>query len=123
MAINGNDIIVLSNGTAIAASRSSEINVSCDTIETASPTQGAWRESLANRKSWSVTVSFLILENASVNIRDVLKVGSSYTLIVRDRSNTYSLTGSAICTQCKQTYTRGNIANGSFSFKGTGALT
>lgn len=123
MAINGNDIIVLCNGTAIAASRSSEINVSCDTIETASPTQGTWREYLANRKSWSVTVSFLILEDATVNIRDVMKVGNSYTLIVRDRNSTYSLTGSAICTQCKQTYTRGNIANGSFSFKGTGALT
>ena len=122
MAINGNNIIITKGGTAIAATKSHEIQSECELIEISGPSQGSWREYLAGRKNWSVNVNYLLLENNRNNVRDVLQVGNSVTLVIKDRTNSYSVTGTAICTQCKQTYTRGNLAVGSFTFKGTGAL-
>ena len=118
--MNGNSIIILKDGTAIAGAKTHDINTSAGTIETSSPNHGEWRTFEPERKEWSVSVSYLVL--TAVGIRDVLQVGGVYTIIIRNRSNTSSLTGSAILTQCRQTYTRGNLVQGSFTFKGTGAL-
>ena len=122
MAINGNNIIITKGGTAIAATKSHEIQSGCELIEISGPTEGSWREYIAGRKEWSINVNYLLLENSRNNVRDVLQVGNIVTLVIKDRSNSYSVTGTAICTACKQTYTEGNLAVGSFSFKGTGAL-
>lgn len=122
MAINGNNIIITKGGTAIAATKSHEIQSGCELIEISGPTQGSWREYIVGRKEWSINVNYLLLENSRNNVRDVLQVGNSVTLVIKDRDNNYSVTGTAICTTCKQTYTRGNLAVGSFTFKGTGAL-
>ena len=127
--MNGNNIIITQGGLAIAATRSHEIQVESELIEISSPTSGVWREYIAGRKDWSVNVNVLVLGTAatqsatSSNITDVLKVGNRYTLVIKDRSNTYSMTGDAILTVCRQTYTRGNLVQGTFQFKGTGALT
>ena len=60
MAINGNNIIIKKGGTAIAATKSNEITVDCETIEISSPSIGDWRSFIAGRKEWSVTTNFLI---------------------------------------------------------------
>lgn len=123
--MNGNNIIIgTMSGTTftpIAATKSNEMQTDCETIEISSPSVGDWRTYMAGRKSWSVQVSFLV--TAASNIRQLLSVGTSYTIVMRDRTNTSSVTGSAIMTTCKISATRGNLVTGSFVFKGTGALT
>lgn len=121
MAINGNNIIIKKGDTAIAGTRSHEIEVDGDLIEIASPSTGAWRSYITGRKSWSVNVSYLV--PAAANVRDILTVGTSYTLVISDRNNSNTVTGTAILTKCKQTYTRGNLVQGSFVFQGTSSLT
>ena len=122
--MNGNNIIIgTMNGTTftpIAATKSNEMQTDCETIEISSPSVGDWRTYMAGRKSWSVQVSFLV--TTSSNIRQLLSVGTSYTIVMRDRTNTSSVTGTAIMTTCKISATRGNLVTGSFVFKGTGAL-
>lgn len=124
--MNGNDIIIGTMSgdtfTALAAVKGHEIQSGASTIEIASATQQDWIERIAGRKEWAVTVNYLILEDASTNVRDVLKVGTSFSLRFKDRDGSYSISGTAICTQCQQTYRRGNLCVGSFGFKGTGSL-
>ena len=119
--VHGNNILILKDGTAIAGTRSHSIQADGETIEISSPNSAQWKEFIAGRKEWSVTVNYLVV--AAGNVRDVLQVGGSYTLLIRDRDNTSSVTGTALCKTAKQTATWGNIAQGSFTFKGTGALT
>lgn len=125
--MNGNYIVIGTVSgqtfTPLAAVKSQDIQNGADTIEKASSSQQDWKEFIAGRKEWGINVNYLVLENANTNVRDVLKVGDTYTLRIKDRDGNYSVTGSAICTQCKQTYSNGNLCAGSFAFKGTGALT
>lgn len=125
--MNGNYIVIGTVSeqtfTPLAAVKSQDIQNSADTIEKASSSQQDWKEFIAGRKEWGINVNYLVLENANTNVRDVLKVGDTYTLRIKDRDGNYSITGNAICTQCKQTYSNGNLCAGSFAFKGTGALT
>ena len=123
MAIQGNNIIVLMNGTAIAGTKSDEIQVDCETIEIASATDQAWTHSISGRKSWSLTVGWLVLANQDV--RKALLVGSSVTIKIKGRgeSDSNGVTGSAILKTVKITATRGNLAQGSFAFIGNGPLT
>jgi len=122
MATLGNNILVLMGGTAIAGTKSNEIQVDCETIEIASSTDQGWTHYLAGRKSWSLTVSWLLLANTDV--RKALQVGSSVTIKFKGRGATDAngLSGSAIIRTCKISAVRGNIATGSFQFVGNGAL-
>lgn len=125
--MNGNYIVIGTVSgqtfTPLAAVKSQDIQNGADTIEKASSSQQDWKEFIAGRKEWGINVNYLVLENANTNVRDVLKVGDTYTLRIKDRDGNYSITGNAIYTQCKQTYSNGNLCAGSFAFKGTGALT
>ena len=122
MAINGNNIIVLSGGTAIAGTKSDELQVECETIEIASSTDQGWTHYLAGRKSWSLTVGWLLL--ATTDVRKALTVGSTVTIKFKGRNATDAngLQGSAIIRTCKITAVKGNLAQGSFQFVGTGPL-
>ena len=118
--MNGNNILIFLNGTAIAGTKSNEVETDCETIEISSPSVADWRTYMAGRKSWTVQTSFLV--TAAGNIRQLLNVGTTYTLVFRDRDNTSSVTGAAILTTCKITATRGSLVQGSFAFQGTGTL-
>lgn len=124
--INGNNVYIgyLSGGsyTIIAGTKSNEINVQGETIEIASATQQQWREFIAGRKEWTMSVSFLLLNLAASDPTSPLNVLTSYTLRFMTRDGAY-IQGTAICTQCKLSSARGNLVNGTVSFKGTGALT
>lgn len=126
MAINGNNILIGtmsgSTFTALAAVKSHEANSSAETIEKASSTQQDWKEFIAGRKEWSISVNYLILQDTNTNVEDLLKVGVTYAIRIKGRTGSYKVSGNAICTQCKQDYARGTLAVGSFAFKGTGAL-
>ena len=122
MAINGNNIIVLSGGTAIAGTKSDELQVDCEIIKIASSTDQGWTHYLAGRKSWSLTVGWLLL--ATTDVRKALTVGSTVTIKFKGRNDTDAngLSGSAIIRTCKITAVKGNLAQGSFQFVGTGPL-
>lgn len=128
MAVLGNNIFIATNdstlspGTSkiIAGTRTNEINTECGAIEIASATQQDWQEFIAGRKSWSLSVGWLLLANADV--QKILKVGTMVTIYVKTGS-TQLLTGKALITQARLTLGQGNLAQGSFALKGSGALT
>ena len=118
--MNGNNILIYMGDSVVAATKSHEIQTECETIEISNPSNGDWRKYLAGRKSWSVNVNFLV--SAVADLGKLLDVGSSYTVKIQGRSGGYNVSGTAILTQCKETFTRGNLCVGSFQFRGSGAL-
>jgi predicted secreted protein len=122
MAVLGNNIIVFMNGTAIAGTKSDEIQVESDTIDVASETDQDWVHRIAGRKSWSLNVGWLVLANQDV--RKVLLTGSVVTIKIKGRgeSDASGVTGAAILKTVKITATHGNLAQGSFAFVGNGPL-
>jgi predicted secreted protein len=126
MATKGHDIIIGtmsgSTFTTIAAVKSQSITTQCGLIETASATQQEWEEYVAGRKSWSLTVSYLVLSNSTCNIEDVLKIGTKVVLMMKGRTGGYSVKGEAIVVTCKQDFQDGTLSQGSYQFKGSGPL-
>ena len=122
--IKGNDLIISkAEGSAIAASKTCEINMNCDLKEISSPSSGAFKEFMAGRKEWSVSLQYMVPAEGTTVMNRILSVGKTYTLTCKVRgSATDTLSGTAICTECKITATRGNMLTGNFSFKGTGPL-
>lgn len=122
--MTGRDIkvILTLNGSALASTyiRSDEIQTQADTIEKASSTQQQWKEFIAGRTEWSLNVNYLVLSRGQV--ADVLYASRTFGITFKQGS-TILLTGTAIMTLCKQTYTLGSLCKGSFSLKGTGAIT
>lgn len=124
--MTGRDLIVVltQNGTAVAATaiNSQEIRTECESMEKASATQQDWTECIAGRKSWSLTVNYLVM--TSVKIKDLLKVGQMFGILVKERNdNTNTVSGTALLTGVTNTATVGMLIKASFSFQGSGALT
>lgn len=121
--MTGKDITVIlsRNNTALANTRirSNEIQTSCDMIEKASASQQDWKEYVAGRNSWTLTVNYLVL--ASAQVADLLYVGQTFDITIKS-GNSELLTGSAIITGVKNTATVGNLAQGGFTLQGSGAL-
>lgn len=117
--MKGNDLIITS-GSVIYASKSCDIDTDADTIEVSSPTSGKWREYLAGRCGWNVSTAYLVGDAKWRD--DLLRVGQKVTLRFKNRGEDATMTGDAIITKCHITATRGNLAQGSFSFLGTGPL-
>lgn len=131
MAVLGNNVIVYMNGTAIAGTKSDELQVDCETISVASATDQDWEHVIAGRKKWSLSVGWLVLANDDV--RKVLLAGSSVTVKIKGRgaadssgvtgaADSSGVTGAAILKTCKISAVRGNLATGSFAFVGNGPL-
>lgn len=122
--MTGKDLIVIlsQNGTALASTaiRSQEIQTSAETVEKASATQQDWKEYVSGRKAWSLSVSYLVLTASKV--ADLLMVGQTFDVTVKDVDNTSSVSGVAILNSVKHTAAVGNLANGSFTFVGSGPL-
>ena len=118
--MKGNDLII-NAGSVIYASKTCDISTDVDTKETASPTSATWRTYLAGRKGWTVSVGYLVADTKWSD--DLLRVGQTVTLQFKKRGDSVAtMSGTAIVTQCRITATRGNLAQGSFTFLGTGEL-
>ena len=122
--MNGKDIIIIlsQNGTALASTavKSHDITTAADTIEKASSTQQTWREYVTGRKGWSINMSYLVTTGPKIQWE--LLAGETFNVTISDNNSNYRLTGTAILETAKQTYTVGNLANGSFVLKGSGPL-
>lgn len=115
--IKGTDLIVTVDGTAIAAAKSCDIDISSETIEVSSPSQGTYKHYIAGRKTWTVTTNHLVLAVGN----NAAMVGTTVTLVFGVEGSD-TITGTAVVTKWKCTGTRGNLAQGSFQFQGTGAI-
>lgn len=122
MVIHGKKIIVKVGGTAIAGAKSCEISIKGDQIETASPTTGEWRDFIAGRKEWSVTCGHLIPASGTPLKSNAAMVNTVVTLIIETDMTGDTLTGQAIVETWKASGTVGNLATGTFQFRGKGAL-
>ena len=128
--MNGNYIIIKRGGKMIAGTKSDVIQSEAGTIEKSSPTSGSWKEFVDDRKEWSFSTNYLMLSASGVSetntesfgLNDLLCIGTAYTIVISDRDNNTSLTGTAICTQCQVTARKGALVSGTFQFKGSGAL-
>lgn len=117
--IHGRNLIVSLGGRAVAGARSCDVNVSADDIEISTATQGQWRNFIAGRKEWSVTCNMLV-QAVKTN---VAMVGQTVTLSFGVRgSSTDRVSGTAIIKSWRVTGTVGNLAQGVFSFRGSGPL-
>jgi predicted secreted protein len=123
--VKGNNIFVFWNdgGTQhlVAGTRANEINTQAGSFEIASATQQDWEEIIAGRKSWTFTVSFLLL--AENRMADLLKTGNFFEIQVRGTTSGVILQGTAMLEQARYSLAENSLANGSFSFKGSGPLT
>ena len=121
--MTGKDILlVLSrNGTALAGTyiKSTDIQTQNDLIEKASSTQQKWKEYIAGRSGWTISVSYLVMVTAQIS--DLLFSGDTFTVTLKVGTTSY-LTGSAIMNTVGQVSTVGSIAQGSFRLVGNGAL-
>ena len=121
--MTGKDITVIltRNNVAVANTRikSNQIKTHCNVIEKASSTQQEWEENIAGRKSWSMNISYLVL--AYEQVADLLYVGQTFGVAVKYQE-TNLLVGSAIMMDASNVSTLGNLAQGSFTLKGSGAL-
>ena len=126
MAELGKNIIVTANNKVICGTKANSIQCGCETIEIADANDGSWVHRVAGRKSWSVTVNFLMVAassgNTAVNIRSLLNVGTTYTLIIKSSASGDQVTGSAILKSMDVQGAVGNLATGSWKFEGNGAL-
>ena len=130
MAQLGGNIFISVDGstTPIAGTKSNEIQSSAKTIEVSSPNTADWEEYRKGRKNWSFSVSWILAANTDITgtkLKSLLIVGNTYVIQVCERNGNnveVILTGSAICTEAKVTSSILNLANGSFSFQGTGPL-
>lgn len=124
--MTGKDVILTlsQGGVALANTRikSQSIKSQCGVIEKASSTQQDWVEVVAGRKSWSLTVRYLVLSGSQV--KDVLKVGQMFDFTMNEYgSTTNKVTGTALLSAVDAEYPTGNLAQGTFTFTGSGALT
>jgi predicted secreted protein len=123
MAALGNNILISQGSTVIAGTKSNELNVDCEVVEISDASQGQWKKFITGRREWSMTVSFLVTTVKTSDARSPLNVGESYTLHFGTRgSSSDTVSGTAICTQCKITATYGNLCQGTITFKGSGPL-
>ena len=124
--MTGKDVILtLSQGGVALANtkiKSQSIKSQCGVIEKASSTQQDWVEVVAGRKSWSLTVRYLVLSGSQV--KDVLKVGQMFDVTMNEYgSTTNKVMGTALLSAVDAEYPTGNLAQGTFTLTGSGALT
>lgn len=126
--MKGQDIIIYTssdNGTswtAVAKTRSDELQAECEMMNKASATQQEWNEVVPGRKSWQINSNWLV--SAVADVRKVLQVGTRVK--IRMGGKTYSsaagVEGYAYVRTCVVNTSFGNLATGSFTFVGDGAL-
>ena len=121
--IHGRNLIIYLNGEAIAAAKSCTISMSSGDIEAASDTDGKAKTFLPTQKEWTVRCSTLVTSLTGHFANDGDTVRLSMAVCDWDKNPTTDrLTGEAIVTSASITASVGNLVQGSFSFKGSGAL-
>ena len=119
MHLQGNNLIIYVDGVAVAAAKSCTVTMEVGSIDTAG--SGRTKASMPTVKDWSVKTSVLV---TSLNGHFALsgKVRLSVAVVDGGEITTDRMTGEAIVTSANVSAAVGNLVQGSFSFKGSGAL-
>lgn len=124
--IHGKNLIVKLNDETIAACKSCSIKMDGELIEVASPTSSVFKEFIPGRVTWSVSSSHLvthgIMLSAASLINKVVQLKFMFSENELHTADGVVMYGSAIINQCRIEATKGNLAQGSFTFQGTGEL-
>lgn len=121
--MNGNNIIVLMDGVAIAAAKSCTITKRVEAIETGNSVDGRAKSYIPGLREWSVSVRALVTSMPDFFANPGQTV--SLSIAVRHNNGEYTadrVTGTAIIESAKITGTVGNLATAEVKFLGTGAL-
>lgn len=124
--MNGTNILIYkkvgSSFVAIAASRTTKVQSSCDLIECSDPSTGDWRAYVPGRKEWSVNLGWLVVDEDDV--QQLLDVGERYQLKFShvDAAANEAVAGYAYLKTCEITANRGGVVQGTFQFVGDGEL-
>ena len=118
MAIKGADILLMKNGLDMMAVVSHDVESEADSIETASATQGQWREYVGGSKSWTITANTLVL--ATGMSLALLQVGQTFAMKSYDADSVLrNVHGQAELQQCRIDAQKGALVKGYFKFRGT----
>ena len=119
MHLQGNNLIIYVDGVAVAAAKSCTVTMEVGSIDTAG--SGRTKASMPTVKDWSVKTSVLV---TSLNGHFALngKVRLSVAVVDNGEATTDRMTGEAIVTNANVSAAVGNLVQGNFSFKGSGAL-
>ena len=119
MHLQGNNLIIYVDGVAVAAAKSCTVTMEVGSIDTAG--SGRTKASMPTVKDWSVKTSVLV---TSLTGHFALngKVRLSVAVVDGGEITTDRMTGEAIVTNANVSAAVGNLVQGNFSFKGTGAL-
>lgn len=119
MHLQGNNLIIYVDGVAVAAAKSCTVTMEVGSIDTDG--SGHTKASMPTVKDWSVKTSVLV---TSLNGHFALsgKVRLSVAVVDNGEAITDRMTGEAIVTNANVSAAVGNLVQGSFSFKGSGAL-
>ena len=124
MHLQGNNLIIYVDGVVVAAAKSCTVTMEVGSIDTAG--SGRTKASMPTVKDWSVKTSVLVtsLNVTSLNGHFALsgKVRLSVAVVDGGEITTDRMTGEAIVTNANVSAAVGNLVQGNFSFKGTGAL-
>lgn len=120
--IHGRKLIIKVNGTAIAGARSCDINISGEEIEVANTTKDKWRVFITGREEWSVTCNHLLPASGTPLRSSAAMVNTTVTIRMESGRSGDVLAGQAIVKSWRATGTLGNLAQGTFSFRGSGPL-
>ena len=122
MYLNGNDLLIYTDGQVVASAKSCRINMDTEIEEKSMPGGGSMKSFLPGRYEWQVTVNTLVT-TAYKNFLDIGKV-VRLTFVVRNGQTltTDRMTGNAIITKSEVTGSTRSLTQGSFVFQGTGKL-
>lgn len=113
-------ITTATDGTLVALAKTCTINVECDEIEISGKTSGRWREVMAGRLAWSISIGYLV--TAGNVAQDVLKVGTMVNVKVKDGETGTPLVGRALVRRCQVTGSVHNLSTGDCQLTGSGPL-
>jgi len=122
--INGRDLILSINGTAVAASKSCKLDVQQNFIASCAPTSGRVKNKIPTDYTWSVSTDCLIADPTYAdNILSTLIAGTAVVLRFYDQQLRMRRTGSAYISSVSVGASIGSISTLSVAFEGSGALT
>ena len=83
--MNGHNLLLMLGNTVFAASKTCTLDIDCDTLEIAPPSNGSWKSFMADRKQWSVSAGHFVIGGDRLynSLQEILSVGSSVTIKVQ----------------------------------------
>lgn len=116
-------VFVGTSADRVAYSRSCSIEIKVETIEVSDPSTGTWKNYIAGKGDWAVSVSGLVATTRNdVDLWAILKDRQPVDLYYQDMDGEQYWHGKAILTQLSQNAEIHQTTTYSAKFQGTGEL-